>query len=234
MSYEGFLNMKLNLPKYDLPENYWGTCFQQLTPYTYKKKRKKYLRSSQVGGKREVACFYVETATGNRPPFFFPPFFAFAKREKWRGKRGHVVIFGFYWNIHVLLEIVATLFCFQAVNRVKRDWIIGRKFENIVTILFFYQVGRIVDVLKDRSSHHNGFPVVDCHGASSDEVKSFFLLCLAFLKAETLFSKNSISQSGTGFMFVTSSNWFITFFKLVAIDQTDLLKEWWRINAAAC
>ena len=45
----------------------------------YKKKRKKYLRSSHVDGKREVACFHVETATG--------------KREKWRENRGHVVIF---------------------------------------------------------------------------------------------------------------------------------------------
>ena len=45
----------------------------------YKKKRKKYLRSSHVDGKREIACFQVETATG--------------KREKWRENRGHVVIF---------------------------------------------------------------------------------------------------------------------------------------------
>ena len=49
-------------------KNYWGTCFQQITTYMYKKKRKKYLR----------ACFHVETATG--------------KREKWRENRGHVVI----------------------------------------------------------------------------------------------------------------------------------------------
>ena len=28
----------------------------------YKKKRKKYLRSSHVDGKREIACFQVETA----------------------------------------------------------------------------------------------------------------------------------------------------------------------------
>ena len=59
--------------------DYWGTCFQQLTAYTYKKERKKYLRSSHVDGKREIACFHVETATG--------------KREKWRENRGHVVIF---------------------------------------------------------------------------------------------------------------------------------------------
>ena len=38
MSYEGFLNMKLNLPLYGLPEKYWGTCFQQLTTYMYEKK----------------------------------------------------------------------------------------------------------------------------------------------------------------------------------------------------
>ena len=44
----------------------------------YKKKRKKYLRSSHVDGKREIACFHVETATGNR--------------DKWRENRGHVVI----------------------------------------------------------------------------------------------------------------------------------------------
>ena len=45
----------------------------------YKKRRKKYLRSSHEDGKREIACFYEETATG--------------KREKWRENRGHVVIF---------------------------------------------------------------------------------------------------------------------------------------------
>ena len=38
-----------------------------------------YLRSSHVDGKREIACFHVETATG--------------KREKWRENRSHVVIF---------------------------------------------------------------------------------------------------------------------------------------------
>ena len=32
----------------------------------YEKKRKKYLRSSHVDGKREIACFQVETATANR------------------------------------------------------------------------------------------------------------------------------------------------------------------------
>ena len=47
----------------------------------YKKKRKKYLRSSHVDGKREIACFHVETAS------------ATGKREKWRENRGHVVIF---------------------------------------------------------------------------------------------------------------------------------------------
>ena len=60
-------------------KNYWGTCFQQLTTYKYKERRKKYLRSSHVDCKREIACFHVETATG--------------KREKWRENRGHVVIF---------------------------------------------------------------------------------------------------------------------------------------------
>lgn len=37
------------------------------------------VRSSDVGSKREKACFHVETAT--------------CKREKWREKRGHVVTF---------------------------------------------------------------------------------------------------------------------------------------------
>ena len=45
----------------------------------YKKRRKKYLRSSDEDGKREIACFHAETATGNR--------------EKWRENRGHVVMF---------------------------------------------------------------------------------------------------------------------------------------------
>ena len=60
-------------------ENYWGTCFQQLTTYMYKKKRKKDLRSSHVDGKRKITCFHVETATGNR--------------EKRPENRGHVLIF---------------------------------------------------------------------------------------------------------------------------------------------
>ena len=60
-------------------KNYWRTCFQQLTTYMYKEKRKKYLRSSHVDGKREITCFHLETATG--------------KREKWLENRGHVVIF---------------------------------------------------------------------------------------------------------------------------------------------
>ena len=39
-----------------------ATCFQQ-----YRKKyRNKYLRSSHVDGKREIACFHIEIATGNR------------------------------------------------------------------------------------------------------------------------------------------------------------------------
>ena len=48
----------------------------------YKKKRKKYLRSSHIDGKREIACFHVETATG--------------KREKWRENHGYMVIFAVY------------------------------------------------------------------------------------------------------------------------------------------
>ena len=47
-------------------KNYWGASFQQLTTYMYKKRRKKYLRSSHEDGKREIACFHVETATGSR------------------------------------------------------------------------------------------------------------------------------------------------------------------------
>ena len=61
-------------------KNYCGTCFQQLTGLYVQEKRKKYLRSSHVDGKREIGCFHVETATG-------------PKREKWRENRGHVVIF---------------------------------------------------------------------------------------------------------------------------------------------
>ena len=37
-------------------------------------------------GKCEIACFHVETATGNRQP-------ATGKHEKWRENRRHVVIF---------------------------------------------------------------------------------------------------------------------------------------------
>ena len=32
----------------------------------YEKKMKKYLRSSHVDGKREIACFHVGMATGKR------------------------------------------------------------------------------------------------------------------------------------------------------------------------
>ena len=43
--------------------------FQQSTTYNvYKKTRKKYLRSSHVDSKQEIASFHVETATGNRQP----------------------------------------------------------------------------------------------------------------------------------------------------------------------
>ena len=42
----------------------------------YKKKPKKYLRCSHLDGKREIACFHVETATG--------------KLEKWRQNHGEV------------------------------------------------------------------------------------------------------------------------------------------------
>ena len=55
-------------------KNCWATRFQQ-----YRQKyRKKYLRSSHLDGKREIACFHVETATGNW--------------QKMAGKRGHVFI----------------------------------------------------------------------------------------------------------------------------------------------
>ena len=45
----------------------------------YLKKEDILTYSSHVDGKREIACFHVETATG--------------KREKCRENRGHVVIF---------------------------------------------------------------------------------------------------------------------------------------------
>ena len=41
----------------------------------------------------------------------------------------------------------------------------------------YSQVGRIVDVLKDKRSHHNGFPVVDCLDSSDKEVN---FLCFFF------------------------------------------------------
>ena len=42
----------------------------------------------------------------------------------------------------------------------------------------YCQVGRIVDVLKDKRSHHNGFPVVDCLDSNDKEVN---FLCFFFL-----------------------------------------------------
>ena len=47
-------------PSMTCRKNYWGTCFQQLTTYMCKTRRKKYLRSSHVDGKREIGCFHVE------------------------------------------------------------------------------------------------------------------------------------------------------------------------------
>ena len=41
----------------------------------------------------------------------------------------------------------------------------------------YCQVGRIVDVLKDKRSHHNGFPVVDCLDSGDKEVN---FLCFFF------------------------------------------------------
>ena len=41
----------------------------------------------------------------------------------------------------------------------------------------YCQVGRIVDVLKDKRSHHNGFPVVDCLDSNDKEVN---FLCFFF------------------------------------------------------
>ena len=79
-------------------------------------------------------------------------------------------------------------------------------------------------MLKDRSSHHNGFPVVDCHGTSGDEVK-FFPSLSCFLESRNFIFKEFSSPVRHRFMFVTSSNWFITLFELVAIDQTVVLKE---------
>ena len=63
-------------------------------------------------------------------------------------------------------------------------------------------------MLKDRSSHHNGFPVVDHRGTTSDEVM--------------------FSQSGTGFMFVTS------LFKLVVIGQTMTYQRLWLWLCPVC
>ena len=67
------------------------TCRKKLLWYLFstinylyvQEKRKKYLRSSHVEGKREIACFHVETATGGR------------QTRKMAGKswsRGHFVV----------------------------------------------------------------------------------------------------------------------------------------------
>ena len=68
--------MKFNLP----------TCFQQ-----YRKiYRKKYLRSSHVDGKREIACFHVETAT--------------SKRQKMAGKSwSHIYFLPFAFHVYAML-----------------------------------------------------------------------------------------------------------------------------------
>lgn len=44
----------------------------------------------------------------------------------------------------------------------------------------FCQVGRIVDVLKDKSSHHNGFPVVDYLDTSDGEVWCSLVLVVVY------------------------------------------------------
>ena len=83
-------------------KNYWGTCFQQLFTDVYEKKRKKYLLSSHVDDKREIACFHVETATG--------------KRVKWRENRGHVVIFA----VRKVSRIrdAKSLYCLETILRI--------------------------------------------------------------------------------------------------------------------
>ena len=69
------------------------TCFQQ-----YRKKyRKKYLCSSHVDGKREIACFHVETATG--------------KRQKMAGKSWSRVYFlPFAFHVYAISNICASTF----------------------------------------------------------------------------------------------------------------------------
>lgn len=59
---------------------------------------------------------------------------------------------------------------------------------SLMCFFFLFQVGTIVDVLKDRSSHHNGFPVVDYRNTGSDQVKPFFPLFLALQKQKLEFS----------------------------------------------
>ena len=79
MSFVGFLNMKLNLPPYDLPVKLLGYLFSTINYLYVQEKKEEILRSSDVDGKREIACFHVDTATG--------------KRAKWRENQSHVVTF---------------------------------------------------------------------------------------------------------------------------------------------
>ena len=53
----------------------------------------------------------------------------------------------------------------------------GCPFRDVKLLLFLVlcQVGRIVDVLKDTSSYHNGFPVIDFLGTTEGEVGSFHM-----------------------------------------------------------
>ena len=46
-------------------KNYWATCFQQVMTYMYKKKRKKYLRSSHIDGKCEIPVFTKKRQKAN-------------------------------------------------------------------------------------------------------------------------------------------------------------------------
>lgn len=75
------------------------------------------------------------------------------------------------YDIHIKLQGVPLLGWEAPVMAVQMQVcdVMSRK---VVCFNTVEKVGRIVDVLKDRSSHHNGFPVVDHRNTSGDEDSS--------------------------------------------------------------
>lgn len=75
------------------------------------------------------------------------------------------------YDIHIKLQGVPLLGWEAPVMAVEM-YVSDIMSTKVVSFNTVEKVGRIVDVLKDRNSHHNGFPVVDHHHTNNDEDSS--------------------------------------------------------------